>query len=624
MTIFLFCATGAWPQQWDTLVNMIPKYAEGLVAHHIIRPEAASRLPLYDWPRWRNADEDTVDTHDNERIGVLSMLAAASRAREEYLCYRAANDSLQRVAPLKLSVRPKEKDMEQTGERWWAIKNARCGNSPVEREAWQFNMDWLQVAPADYAEFKQIEENSSTIDLHLDSIPLSELIDDLREIGLLDFALANKLTSGIKRGHIRYPEDLFEEASNLGRLPEIRHQRAEQQGQCLELVKAGKMTEERALAVGQYADEFEIHDLSDVASALTLSCVVDSSGEWSADEIEICQAVVNGVERLLPDLRIEGWAISTDSLAPEGILIRRGDLRFSVRQREYSNVFPTYVSEGGSKAYYARQAVDALLNCINKAICDQGIEYRISTLEKYAQDTTDEESWVPKGRVLFVEDRIVHEIFHTDNHGGTLAPPWPSGQGFCESDIERAVTDFRSAHLLDHLSSEQIDSASALVNANLKETWGEVLSCFPHVVDIPMWIRWSETSNHPYTDQLVELSRISHGAFKPLRIRERWVPRRGLYRAKTFSFTMGGKQYHVGEFDELNMDVINQALDCEHVPGRFCSVNWRDHRAYIFLTREQYDALHDKYLSDYLDPWNLHPSRWKSAKGFGTYLDVDR
>lgn len=597
--------------QEEVLPALGPDYRTGLLAHHVIS-DSCYRLEYFAAARaWPGRAEalDSISWREIERGSVLSTLNRLARDRRDYLCYRAVNDSLQAKTPLKFANYPKSKLDEMNEERWWEI-NDRCRfPARIRERAWRSDMDWV---PEGLYRDELLEKEGSArmLDSYMDSVPPLTLLEDLREVGLIDSALAGYLRRAIDRGGVDDAEAVFMCASTVRQLPGNRERREKQRLLAQELVDMKAMSAEKAEELDRWIDSYEEHDHADIAAVCLGAYRMDLAMYHGGDVRDFYRTAYAGVYELLEgavndDLHLRTdtiVSIAEDAIDDVGSKYVRTHFRFSAGGRSYGDSITERAFDVDGRTYIDLDPY-RFLGCVNKALCDQGSDHRMWALEDFLLAPCQE--FLPQAWVFLPVTRGVARLWY-DFEGWpfdtTNISPLSFAMQFCSDDIEDGVKDFQDAGVLSHLSEHQVDSSQALASMTLHRSWLEVFSVFPNVL-----ISGSDLTDvdirRGTPGVLPRLINASHGAFRPTRVKERWERAGDRATLTSLAFSLGGKRYRGGGGPVAIMAMINRALGASGAPGRWYSMEEPYRRSFIFLTRDQYDALRDTYVGDYLQRW---------------------
>ncbi len=525
------------------------------------------------------------------------------------------NDSLQQLKPLKFETHPTARLSERALERWRDVEAKMRSTGPKEDQAWQFDMEWVRMSPYANEEWLRLEKEGRALAAAIDSIPLKTLVSNLLEIDLVDSLLALEMVIEVERGWIKDPASLFFAASRVGHLTNIRKRREKHELLAQMLAGLGAMSADHAKELGRSSGPYDERYDMDVAKACYRSWTMDSSDRQINDVTRYYTRVFDGLRSLLGDPLRDNLMISTDTLEREERYrnetwrFKRVNVRLSFRtnDRLYQSCFTCAVDsiDGGE---FVDMWARPLIDCVNKALCDIGSEVRLWDMDWPHQALSLEPRHV-YNEVFLVVDRAQAEAWvgalerHLDFADASRQFTFPLH--WCAEEIGKGVEDFRGARVLAHLSAAAIDSAEAVANGTTRRSWAEVFSAFPDVL-------FYEPVNYRYRagegkQPLLSLASISHGVFDPVRVKEH-RKRRGDYEDLiSVSFTYGGRKYKCyNEWDTM-ISMINRELAANNASGRFCTMPLDMGHVLVFLTKPQYDALHDKYLSDYFGAWENLP-----------------
>ncbi len=536
---------------------------------------------------------------------------------------------------------PNSESYEKTEERWWEV-NDRCRfPARIRERAWRSDMDW--VPEGLYKDELLLKEGSARmLDSYLDSVPPLTLMEDLQEVGLVDSVLAGYLRRAIDRGGVEDAETVFSWASTVRQLPRNSERREKQRLLAQELVAMKAMSAANAEKLRYHVDAYDEHDDADIAVACYRSFQMDTALFLGNDMIGFYRSLYAGANSLLgrfiPDelyLRIdtilevrneavEGKVrrrivetyrrsetgnttkvlpVTDDDIELVNAMYLRAHFSFTAGGRHYADSITesAWVDRG---RIHVRLEPHRLIACVNKALCDQGSGERIWALEDY---------WLIPCEELHVRNWVLLPVTEQ------MAIAWNSMEGrplnttnidrlsfplhFCTDEIQRGFDDLQAAGVLAHLTRTQIDSSLVVANMTLHGSWVEVFRSLPDLL-VDQWSLDDVDIRDQRAELIPRLVNASHGAFSPKKIKEDWKELGPFRRVLTsVTFTVGGKRYRGGGGPVAIMAMINRALGASGAPGRWYSMEEPYRRSFIFLTRDQYDALRDTYVGDYLQRW---------------------
>lgn len=321
------------------------------------------------------------------------------------------------------------------------------------------------------------------------------------------------------------------------------------------------------------------------------------------DEPEIyLEQIHRDVSRLLPELEFSDFRFKVEvdtsiSDSVDHFLYFVVSLKCNSKTYEqrsfYGLFYPDMVAPVGFK-------IDerGFYKIFNKVLADHQSAYRLHLVLPGPWDTGAEEQF---GIIALTETQS--QMLH--GSGALFRPTYEDFKNSLSDDrIEFAIKEFSTCGLLLHLSPQEIKMATENVSAGENFNFNDVLQCFPHTI----CLFEAELTNleDPYRALLTELSQISHGAFNPARISDRFAhPVNGLAEV---SFSIEGNTYskHLTTIDDwidpAFFELINEAVTENNVGGQFYELYSDDDESkFIFLTPEQYQYLSANHILIFAD-----------------------
>lgn len=268
------------------------------------------------------------------------------------------------------------------------------------------------------------------------------------------------------------------------------------------------------------------------------------------------------------------------------------------RQKSYIN--SGNIGKYKQMEYFGKIDQQEYYKIFNKILSDIQSPYRLHEVKAYIDNTVD---WNRFGIIALTKEQA--DMLH--GGGAYFTPSYESFKNIMTSKrIDSAIKEFQKLGLFVHLSAEQISSAQLKVSQQENRTLNDVLHCFPNVI----YSFDTELGNieNPYAVLLGELSRISHGSFKPTSITDNFTKPTSNKALLTFSHS--GKEYSKelkvedDWIDPSIFDLIKLVVTDNKINGQFYELYTGGQNAsIIFLTYEQAEYVRTNKLLVFADQW---------------------
>lgn len=592
----------------DSVQTILRRYADAAYAERLVSVRGYQEI--YHTPIYSVPEEDSLDMMDRTRGSILSVMSGAARARDTYTCYRRLNDSLNADAPKTHKPLAPEEQMSAMADRRRILESQCWGQGFWAEFTPEYRMRGVPLDSVFPSELPGLLYSGGLLDSVACSLSQEDVFQRLRSAGLIDRPGSVNIERGIRFGHFETTAALLEEAKReMTDRPRRRRQQAAQRKWVRELIAQGRLDSSGQVLDTLFNGPYHCPWDEEIFSLLQGSIVLDSC-PTPCSTSDFFRAGYEAITRLFPGISWGALNINTDTVSIEGgprsTLI--ADLSLSANGNQYSNrtldgsIDPDEVVVRYDDAQLFR--LRPLLSCANKALCDAGDQKRLFGFQRDLECDTCEFAYRISGYTLVAVDRDLFHSYYAYKGWGTASGNAHSYEGFldrfCRADVDSLVTRLRSIGVLDNIGEQALDSSLTVANQEARSSWPEVLSCFPHLL---VRLSWTWPSHEL---KFAELAQASGGRFEPSHIKIR-SHGKGLFAGHTVQFVLQGKsfrkKFEAGGRNHLFLaQAANDALAKAGVDGRFCPMR-DEHPWAVFLTRAQYDALHDGFLSDYFDPW---------------------
>jgi hypothetical protein len=604
----------------DTAQAIIRRLADAVYAERLVTTRGYQ--DLYHQKVDVSASEDSMAAMDAIRQRLIGSMKYFSWSRERCDCYVRLNDSLEAVArSTRLLAKPKEAEWARKDRRNY-IETECYKNSGFATPSIDYHVIGLSADSLFGKDIVALRDAGGKVDSAAYGLPPRELAARLLRTGLIDPSIERRWEHDLAWGRISNYTDLLEVASQeLAPRTNVRIQREERLAWIADLVSIGRLDSSAAAPFVNSTDPHLRVSEQDVLSRCAGAATITWNDLPPTTAGMFAQSY-DSIRTMLPDVRWGALSYTSDTadIAPgtyrnvtepyrvvtQYFQFTLDDHAYGCAIREVLNTRPSY-----DDPY-------SLLSTVNKALCDVGRSDKVSLFARYERCDSCDEVWLRSGFTLVAMDTAMvrayraYKGWHTDYRLYLARDTTSIGDrnldgllnSFCRDEIDHAIERFRSVGVFSHLDPVTFDSSVVVAQRDARDSWPAVMSCFPHLlVRLTPHVKSEE-------DLFAELASSSKGTFDPNRVQinthdgSNWKP-------PTVSFSWRGKRYRneagFSHSPVFLVDAANKALAAAGVDGRFCPMRDEHHWA-IFLTRAQYDALHDEFLSDYYDPWEVPKS----------------
>lgn len=592
----------------DSAQTVLRRYADSAYAERLVTVRGYQEI--YHTPVFTVPEEDSLVMMDRIRGSILSVLSGAARARDTYACYRRLNDSLNADAPETRKPLAPEEQMSAMADRRRIIESHCWGRGFWAEFTPEYRMRGVPLDSVFPSELPGLLYSGGLLDSAACSLSQIELLQRLRSTGLIDQPGSVNIERGIRFGHFATTTALLEEANReMNARPRRRQRQVSQRKWVQHLIAEGRLDSSGRVLDTPFDGPYRCPSDEEIFSLLQGSIVM-ASCPTPCSTSEFFSTGYETIARLFPGISWGALNINTDTVSIEGGPRRTLTvvLSFYANGNHYSTrTLDGYIDPGDAEVTYDDpdwSRLRPLLSCANKALCDAGEQKRLMALQRYPECDACEYGFLTSGYTLVAIDRGLFHSHYAHKGWDTASVNAHGYEGFldrfCRADVDSLITRLRSIGVLDNIGEQALDSSLTVANQEARSSWPEVLSCFPHLL---VRLSWTWPSDEL---KFAELAQASGGGFEPSHIKIR-SHGKGMFAERTVQFVLQGTSFRRkvegGGRNHLFLALAaNDALAKAGVDGRFCPMR-DEHLWAIFLTRAQYDALHDGFLSDYFDPW---------------------
>lgn len=598
-----FCAIS---RAQDSSIVRLDRIIEDLHAKRILSDLGAARLQR--WTVQLSMNDDSPEK-DEERFQLqfMEMAGRNCEARERLSCFHFWSDSLHRAGLLPTKGRSAhERNIQLAQEVVWD-----CGGMDGRRAIdTVHDLSWALV----YDRFRYEHDAlvQDTAFLHPGFAQRSgrptEILEQLHTSGVVDGLLYPILQQELACGKLQGAASLFQCASH--EIHDRQHRRLQAE-LVHRLMSAGKCTEVDGHAILARIEAYGSLDRSGLAAASARTVIVPVAAQNACVDTLYFLALER-IGSLSPGLQLTPSGVYRTKVEVEGVLADSlVHVEFAIAGEPYG--FDTYEARaaGSQEPDYG-----ALIEAVNKGLCDTGSPYRIFPFLHWRKEC---DAYYPDSMRMALFDRAECALWWPEapfssalhEHMSTGGPDHCAkyfSTTFCKERIQEMVDRFQHAGVLSHLTPQQIEASTKKANMTLHSEWAHILSFFPDVsYDIQELYK---PVVHTRLPQLLRgMSDISHGSFNATDIK---ICMRD--HSYDVSFRYAGKRYRKKRLVALSgssmpvIQFVNSILADNGELGRFCPLDNDPGRSILFLYRDQFRALVDPYLSLYLgDPWEERP-----------------
>ncbi|MEX1132902.1 MAG: hypothetical protein WEC15_06730 [Flavobacteriales bacterium] len=529
--VWAFCLVLVQVEAQDSLYASRKQLVDDLMHHRILSERGRDQIKI--WIDHVSSSPYSLSEVYIRQLApgpLLMDLAMAGNAYRTIEWYRYVGDSLSRNERLMNSLANERRghhNLRIVIERIRSDFSDR-NRPPPRTDLGAEALAWAATDTVFAKELAELEWHLGYVDALLFAGQRSpeQLIEDLHEIGLFDEWLAEDLRLDLRCDRIYDVAELLkliDRNTNHRIWKEQSRQKAENRIKAL--VSSGFMDAPTGEQLLRTQDPYSWPSDFEIAVASSPHLILDCDERvWTAESY---------YTEYLPKL-----AGIVPELAPTKVHVVRRPADQAIVSVEYQTEV-SFVDHGRRYAFHVFEGREGVvegpssgcfmmflaLKTLNKALCDAGSKYRL-----IKHEFTDDECglsgrhqmclafvdqarcdvWWPNPKTILEEHQRSYrcdELFSTK---------------FCKDSIAALVSDLASLGILRHLTTSQIDSATAQANATMPGAWADVLQHYPELLVWPAGNRYAPLFEGDLEKQLLSISAISQGVVTISHIKEHW------------------------------------------------------------------------------------------------------